>query len=255
VRAPGQRIVVMGHLHARAARASESSERRLVGGLDGVPVPGLDDDEVAYVALGHLHLAQTVGAPHARYSGSPLPLSFSEVAYPHQVVLVDVPATGPARCEALLVPRSVPLVRVGGEAGVALADATAALLALPAAQPGLPAALVEVHVLLDGPEPDLRHTIDQALRDRAARVVHLRASRRGGDEALADHDAVGGAALASLEPMAVFERFWTARHGDTPLPPLVRDAFTALLHDVQTGAPAAPAAAPAGAVPAPRGTR
>jgi exonuclease SbcD len=42
------------------------------------------------VALGHLHKPQKVGQAHIRYSGSPIPLSFSEINYKHQIVDVKI---------------------------------------------------------------------------------------------------------------------------------------------------------------------
>ncbi|HIC78684.1 MAG TPA: exonuclease sbcCD subunit D, partial [Sulfurovum sp.] len=41
-----------------------------------------------YVALGHLHINQTVKANHVRYSGSPIPLSFSESKQKKKVNIV-----------------------------------------------------------------------------------------------------------------------------------------------------------------------
>jgi len=48
-----------------------------------------------YVALGHLHGQQTV-AGHLRYSGSPLPYSFSEASHRKGSWLVELDATGTA---------------------------------------------------------------------------------------------------------------------------------------------------------------
>ncbi|MEG2807231.1 MAG: exonuclease SbcCD subunit D C-terminal domain-containing protein, partial [Acinetobacter sp.] len=74
---------------------------------------------IDYVALGHLHKPQKVGQPHIRYSGSPIPLSFSEINYKHQIVEVriDPQLEDEARFqfEALLIPRSVSLHRLRGE--------------------------------------------------------------------------------------------------------------------------------------------
>ena len=55
--------------------ASESERDITVGGVGQVPAELFGG--FGYVALGHLHGQQTV-APHLRYSGSPLPYSFSE---------------------------------------------------------------------------------------------------------------------------------------------------------------------------------
>ena len=104
-RTPGQAIVAMGHCHLTGGRVSEASERRIVvGGAEAMSAE-IFTPEIAYVALGHLHLAQSVGQRHRRYSGSPLPLSFGEIDYPHQVLIVDLDAESVAdirECRAAL---------------------------------------------------------------------------------------------------------------------------------------------------------
>lgn len=70
-------IIATGHLTTVGSRTSESERDIYIGGtLDiGSDFLGKYFD---YVALGHLHINQTVGCDHVRYSGSPIPLSFSE---------------------------------------------------------------------------------------------------------------------------------------------------------------------------------
>lgn len=59
-----------------------------------------------YVALGHLHAAQTIGAEHIRYSGSPLKYSMSEVDHQKGVNLVTMGKDAVASIETLpLIPR------------------------------------------------------------------------------------------------------------------------------------------------------
>ena len=71
-----QALIAMGHCHLLGGEVSSDSERKLVmGGIEMLSSQIFDQD-IAYVALGHLHLAQQVGAEHIRYSGSPLPMSF-----------------------------------------------------------------------------------------------------------------------------------------------------------------------------------
>ena len=74
---------------------------------------------IDYVALGHLHKPQKVQHPHIRYSGSPIPLSFSEINYKHQVVEVKIEPSkadqSAFQFETLPVPRSIQLHRVRGE--------------------------------------------------------------------------------------------------------------------------------------------
>ena len=55
-------------------------------------------DGFSYVALGHLHGQQTL-ADHVRYSGSPLPYSFSETDHKKGSWLVEVGADGKTRAE------------------------------------------------------------------------------------------------------------------------------------------------------------
>ena len=89
--ANGEAVLAMGHCHMVDGQASEDSERRIViGGTEALPAT-MFDPTLAYAALGHLHLAQRVGKKeHLRYCGSPLPLSFAEVGYQHQVLRVDL---------------------------------------------------------------------------------------------------------------------------------------------------------------------
>jgi DNA repair exonuclease SbcCD nuclease subunit len=90
-RQDGQAIIAMGHCHMVDGQMSSDSERRIViGGTEMLPA-GIFDPAIAYAALGHLHLAQNVGKQeHIRYCGSPLPLSFAEVNYAHQVLRIDL---------------------------------------------------------------------------------------------------------------------------------------------------------------------
>ena len=92
----GEAIVLTGHLYAAGTKLSELSERKIQkGNLEAVSLDAFDED-VAYVALGHLHLAQMVGGrENVRYAGSPIPLALSEAGYRHEVVLVELPERAP----------------------------------------------------------------------------------------------------------------------------------------------------------------
>jgi exonuclease SbcD len=82
-------LIGMGHCYVAGSSINEDTERR-VGNQDELPVD-IFPRELAYVALGHLHKAQIVAKQeHIRYSGSPIPLGFSEVDYHHQVLEVEI---------------------------------------------------------------------------------------------------------------------------------------------------------------------
>ncbi|MGG5171621.1 exonuclease SbcCD subunit D [Pseudarthrobacter sp. J1738] len=83
--------VVMAHTFASGGITSESERDLNIGGLGAVPLDlfqGFD-----YTALGHLHGRQTLSET-VRYSGSPLPYSFSEARHQKGAWLVEIDAAG-----------------------------------------------------------------------------------------------------------------------------------------------------------------
>ena len=231
--AAGHAIVAMGHCHMAHSQPSDDSERRIViGGSEALPV-SLFDPSIAYAALGHLHLAQRVGGlDHVRYCGSPLPLSFSEVGYRHQVLRIDLADGKAGAITPLFIPRPVQLLRVPA-APAPLEDALAALAALEL-DPDLPPQAwpyLEVRVLLDGPEPGLRSRVEEALAGKPVRLAKIEPTRRLA-VALEEPEALSLDQLAQLQPDDIFRRLWRQKYGDeAPLEQL--DAFAELFHAVE----------------------
>jgi DNA repair protein SbcD/Mre11 len=95
------RRVVMAHGWVSGGAASESERDITVGGVGQVPAELFAG--FGYVALGHLHGQQTV-APHLRYSGSPLPYSFSEASHRKGSWLVELDGAGTAHVEQVPAP-------------------------------------------------------------------------------------------------------------------------------------------------------
>ena len=103
-----ERTVVLAHVWAHGGDPS-ASERDIsvgdrgssVGGLGHVPLSVFDG--FSYVALGHLHGQQTL-AENIRYSGSPLPYSFSEKAHRKGSWLVEIDGSGQVRAERVPAP-------------------------------------------------------------------------------------------------------------------------------------------------------
>ena len=96
-----KRRVVMAHGWVAGGAASESERDITVGGVGQVPAEIFGG--FGYVALGHLHGQQTV-APHLRYSGSPLPYSFSEASHRKGSWLVELDGAGTAHVEQVPAP-------------------------------------------------------------------------------------------------------------------------------------------------------
>ncbi len=234
-RSPGQAVVAMGHCHMTGGQVSEESERRLViGGAEALPA-SLFDPDIAYVALGHLHLAQRVGGNETRrYCGSPLPLSFSEVDYPHQVLLVELAGEAVASVRELRIPRAVELLRVPKRAA-ALEQVLAQHEALDLPErPEAEQPYLQVRVQLSQPEPGLRARIEAALADKPVRLVRIETSSARSVAA----DAVDAAPTASVEELAAlapadfFGRLYRHRFGAEPAQELLQ-AFDELLAQAQ----------------------
>ena len=230
LRQPGQAIIALGHCHMVGGEISEDSERRIViGGTEALST-SMFDPAIAYAALGHLHLAQSVGKQaHLRYCGSPLPMSFAEVGYPHQVLRVDLAGETVGDVTPLPVPRAVELLRVPQRPAPLDQVLTAlATLELPANDDSQRQPYLEVRVLLDAPEPSLRARIEAALEGKPVRLAKIETSftpkiAPGVDVAPASLEQ-----LERLQPDDIFNRLYRSRF-DADAPADLQAAFAELL--------------------------
>ena len=223
----GQAIVAMGHCHMVNGTMSADSERRIViGGTEMLPT-GIFPPPIAYAALGHLHLAQQVGPhQHIRYSGSPIPLSFAETNYPHQVLRIDLDGTKVESITPLPIPRAVQLLRVP-EKPAPLEEVRAALAALELADGPLEQQpLLEVRIKLSAPEPGLRGAIEEALQGKPVRLAKIETSSAA--RACFEEAALSLDQLATLQPDDVFKRLYRQRFGNDA-PPEQLAAFAELV--------------------------
>lgn len=233
-RQSGQALLATGHCHMVGGEVSQDSERNIViGGSEALPA-GIFDTRIAYCALGHLHLAQKVGKKeHIRYCGSPLPLSFAETNYRHQILCVDLDGEQLASVREIVVPRAVPLLRIPPQPA-ALDTVLTALAALELPADTLPAnqPYLQVRVLLDAPEPGLRVKIEAALEGkpvRLARIETTSASQHDHGEAIA---AMSLDDLQKLRPEDIFSRLYQQSYGVDEVPPALMGAF----HELQQSA-------------------
>jgi exonuclease SbcD len=107
-------VIGMGHLFAMGGSVSDSELNIYVGTLGHI---GANDfpDYFDYVALGHLHRPQIVGnKPHIRYSGSPHILSFSEINYDKEWVVLHIESNRISDIQGIPVPRFREFYRVAG---------------------------------------------------------------------------------------------------------------------------------------------
>lgn len=204
---PDQALILMSHAHLQGGETSDS-ERPIIIGNEEALSTSLYDDVIDYVALGHLHKPQKVGQPHIRYSGSPIPLSFSEIRYKHQVVEVEINPNSSDenrfKFQALEIPRSVQLHKISGE----LQHVFEQLKALPSGE--IEAINQREYVDIEyhtqtPPQPNLRQQFEDALpphRYRLVRISRKYLNQKG------DHDPQNKISLEPPTPEKLFQQIW-----------------------------------------------
>lgn len=231
-----QALIAMGHCYMTGSKLSELSERKILGGNQHALPVDIFPDDISYAALGHLHLAQKVGGKdHIRYSGSPIPLAIDEERYRHQVSLAYFDGPTLAKVESLEIPRTVPILRIPGKEPLPLDEVLAKLEELPSRDASMEdwqRPYLEAHVLLDKPEPLLRHRIDEALEDKAARLVRLRVTMSGTGKALGDSRLL--TSLEDMSPEEVFRKRYEQVYEKEPSAELLA-AFAELVEEAEGG--------------------
>ena len=232
-RKKGQALIAISHAHMAGGSVSEDSERSLIiGNAEALPA-SLFGPSITYVALGHLHKPQKVNREtRIRYSGSPIPLSFSEIGYQHQILDITLDGEKLLNVEPRLIPRAVNLQRLGpaplAEVLVQLKDLPDIdLLADVQRQPWL-----EVRVRLDEPQPDLRHQVETALQGKAVRLVRIAAEYAGSGATAGAEEGAALIELDQLSPQDLFSRAWQDTYGSEVDEQTLKD-FAVLLQDVQ----------------------
>lgn len=204
---PDQALIMMSHAHMQGGETSDS-ERPIIIGNEEALSTALFGDIIDYVALGHLHKPQKVQHQHIRYSGSPIPLSFSEVNYKHQVldITIDSSRNDAARVQidSLIIPRSVKLYRITGE----LNEVFEQLNALPQgnieAIEQRPYVDIEYHSLTP-PPPQLRQQFEDALAPDRYRLVRIvRVYQRNQQ----DQYSPSTMSLEPPTPQSLFQQLW-----------------------------------------------
>lgn len=204
-----QALILMSHAHMQGGETSDS-ERPIIIGNEEALSTALFDDVIDYVALGHLHKPQKVQHPHIRYSGSPIPLSFSEINYKHQVVEVKIePSKADETAfqfEALPIPRSIQLHRIRGE----LNEVFAQLKALTSGE----IANIDQREYIDieyhtdtPPLPNLRQQFEDALPKDRYRLVKISRQYK-------NNQVQNSSAKIQLEPPTpekLFEQIWQSK--------------------------------------------
>jgi len=230
----GERLILTGHCYMVNGCVSELSERKILGGNQHALPVELFPEDIAYVALGHLHLAQKVGAnEYIRYSGSPIPLSFDESHYPHQVIQVDIKTGQPVETAAVKIPRSIELLRIPNGKDFAELSSVLAQLEQMDFDDDLPVELrpfVELRIKLEKPEPGLRQQVEAVISQLPVRLLKISTAYAGGDKSLADIKIEER--LEELPPLDVFQRCYQNKF-DQEAPENMTALFNELLENLR----------------------
>ncbi|MBF0120709.1 MAG: exonuclease SbcCD subunit D C-terminal domain-containing protein [Desulfobacterales bacterium] len=223
-------LILTGHLFVQGGEATSESERPVqieAGKIISVPTDVFPLD-AAYVALGHLHRGQFIaGNVPVYYSGSIIPMSFSEASYKHHVLEVNLNDCGKVfEVNPHYIPRRLQMYDIKGS----LDEITETLESLKSEYPvnSKERALVRLNVSLKEPDPSLRDKLTEIIDDSNITLMSLR--RIGFDFEGAAYEAHHK--LDELTPLDVFKSKYLQEYGDNPSE-LLKGTFLELLAEVE----------------------
>jgi len=223
-------IIATGHLFAAGSATSDSEKEIHVGNLGQI---GGDQfpAEFNYVALGHIHRPQLINKMnHIRYSGSPIPLSFSETDDLKQVIILEFADGEIIGLQDLEVPCSRKLIRIKGD----FEKVKTKLVLLEDPHTPLPA-WVEVQVETES----FIFNLDEQLNTLIAGKHYIerlftRQYRTSAMQNL-DEQTPEAMALSDLDPKTVFLKRLQAEYKDEPQPDLLTTFHEVLEYMAQKG--------------------
>ena len=219
-------IIAMGHLQAIGSSLSQEDrwERSVVGGLEAISA-NVFNDNLFYTALGHLHKPQYVGGrTNVRYSGSPLPMSFSEKNYRQGVTLISPKEISFLEFEPPARLKRVPSVPAG------IDEVLAELELLPNGKVNENSPYIEVKVLVEGPEPSLRHKIEEALVEKAVRLTRIEAVLRESEKS---GKMLSAQEVKELSPLEVAKGYYISKYSGEEMPKSMEKLFLEAMSKAQ----------------------
>lgn len=210
-------LLMMHHL-AGIYEAAGSEQVISLSGVDSIPMDSFKNFD--YVALGHIHKPQKVGAK-SYYSGSPIPLRFSET-HPKSVVLIEQ-IKNEIKIEIESIPLSRALILVK-------ADETnwkSKIENLEVKSELTP--MVEVQLTLASPEAGLIDKIKTVISEKGYELLSYIPFYSGEEKKEKRHDRI-----FELSPIELFEEFYAIKYPDAPeIPAELKSDFAALLEKVK----------------------
>ena len=164
-------IIGMGHLFTAGGKTIQDDGVRelYVGSLAHIDAR-IFPDCFDYLALGHLHVAQTAGnINNSRYSGSPLPIGFGEAEQDKKVLIIDFQGKIP-QIQEYTVPKFQALKQIKGDIDEIIAQIKAIV-------ENSPQAWLEISYNGDQIVANLRQLIEDAVADTNLEVLSIKNER------------------------------------------------------------------------------
>lgn len=204
-------VVMMAHTTVSGCdfKGHEEMSETMIGGIDSVTLndfgTGYD-----YLALGHIHHAQTIRGSRgkARYSGSPLAVSFDE-EYPHSVSIVEIPGkeTKPEIRE-VQINNIFPLISLPAEGYSQFEEALESLKIFPDDME----AYIRLNVEISDFLPHLaREEALAAVREKKCRFCHINAVRKNNFDDAANSNYISIGEFKKMSPTGIAEKFATEK--------------------------------------------
>ena len=188
-------VIYVGHAAIQGCNFAGHSNLndRYIGGIECTSIEELGDG-YDYIALGHIHKAQTFGQGRARYCGSPLPVGFDEVRpdYIHGFSVVEILPGEVPYIENIPVETPNPLVNIPAEGYAPWKEVMDELKRFPADLP----AYIRLNVLLKDNEMlpyDKEAQIKGALEGKQGKYALINPARE-----LSEMDSQKGDQMRSL---------------------------------------------------------
>lgn len=205
--ANGLPLLAMAHLTVMGGLESEGAERRiLIGGEHAAP-PNIFPKALRYVALGHLHKPQSLDGGRLRYSGSPFPLSASEINYDHGVTILDLDEGFTPKHISL--PRPIGMHRLPKREAALLSQIITELAAI-AEDQSKP--FIYLNILADRPITQILQEVEAILSPLPLRLAGLSIQR----PELEQNPETPPPSLAETTPEELFKIAFQEAHGMAP---------------------------------------
>ncbi len=202
-----------------------------IGGIDTMDIDEFGDG-YDYLALGHIHRPQTLGGSKglARYSGTPLPVSFDE-DYAHSITIVEIEGNGcDPTIREIIIDNPLPLVTLPSDGSAPFDKVLLMLESFPDDIDAYIRLNVEIQEFL----PHLaREEAIAASATKKCRFCHINITRTNSDTGSASASRMSIGEFKRLTPLEVAELFTTEKgiFMDSELKQLLKETYVSVIED------------------------